>query len=173
MRCTNPSRGRARRDEDEYDENTDGLDRPPVRLPPSPKKDGAECRVWCVEEYPDLLRLLCVLCELGVGDARRRTYPADETVVDLPSNQPIVLVWCSGSWLQVQLWTLGSGRDEVFGLKDACVFRRGIVVGRYAEGGFEMLLRNNAPDYLSLRPFFFGFLVWQLKKGKETMQVSH
>jgi hypothetical protein len=64
--------------------------------------------------------------------------------------------------------------DEVFGLKDACVFRRGIVVGRYAEeGGFEMLLRNNAPDYLSLRPFFFGFLVWQLKRGKETMQVSH
>lgn len=54
MRWTNPWRGRARRDEDEYDENTDGLDRPPVRPPPSPlsppKKDGAEFRVWCVEE---------------------------------------------------------------------------------------------------------------------------
>lgn len=85
----NPWRGRARRDEDENDENTDGLDRPP---PSPPKKDGAEFRVWCVEEWPDLLRLLCVLCELGVGDDRRRVYPADETVLDLPSNQPIVLV---------------------------------------------------------------------------------
>lgn len=39
-----------------------------------------------------MLRLLCVLCELGVGDDRRRTYPPDETALDLPSNQPIVLV---------------------------------------------------------------------------------
>lgn len=39
-----------------------------------------------------MLRLLCVLCELGVGDDRRRVYPADETELDLPSNQPIVLV---------------------------------------------------------------------------------
>lgn len=95
MRWTNPSRGRARRDEDENDENTDGLDRPPVRLPPNPpKKDGGELRVWWVEwpDLLDLLRLLCVLCELGVGDDRRRTYPPDETALDLPSNQPIVLV---------------------------------------------------------------------------------
>lgn len=39
-----------------------------------------------------MLRLLCVLCELGVGDDRRRTYPPDETALDVPSNQPIVLV---------------------------------------------------------------------------------
>lgn len=39
-----------------------------------------------------MLRLLCVLCELGVGDDRRRAYPPDETALDLPSNQPIVLV---------------------------------------------------------------------------------
>lgn len=39
-----------------------------------------------------MLRLLCVLCELGVGEDRRRTYPEDETALDLPSNQPIVLV---------------------------------------------------------------------------------
>lgn len=39
-----------------------------------------------------LLCVLCVLCELGVGDDRRRTYPPDETALDLPSNQPIVLV---------------------------------------------------------------------------------
>lgn len=32
------------------------------------------------------------------------------------------------------------------------------MVGWYTEeGGFEMLLRNNAPDYL-FEPFFFGFL---------------
>lgn len=49
MRCTNPSRGRARRD-DENEEKTDGLDRPPLRVPPvPPKNDGAECRECWVE----------------------------------------------------------------------------------------------------------------------------
>jgi hypothetical protein len=78
IRCTKPSRGRARRDEDENDEKTDGLDRPPVRLPPRPppsppKKDGAECREWWVEkpdlcvEYPDFE---CV-GDRRVGDRRR------------------------------------------------------------------------------------------------------
>lgn len=55
IRWTKPSRGRARREEDEKDEKTDlvGLDRPLTdRLPPSAprlKKDGAECREWWVE----------------------------------------------------------------------------------------------------------------------------
>lgn len=40
-----PARGRARRDEDEKDEKTDGLDRP-YRLPPRLKMDGAEWREW-------------------------------------------------------------------------------------------------------------------------------
>lgn len=49
MRWTNPSRGRARRDDEEKDEKTDGLDRPPPPPPPPRprlKKDGAECREW-------------------------------------------------------------------------------------------------------------------------------
>lgn len=48
MRWTKPSRGRGRRDEEEKDEKTDGLDRPPLpRL--MLKTDGAECREWLVE----------------------------------------------------------------------------------------------------------------------------
>jgi hypothetical protein len=46
MRCTKPSRGRARREEDEKAENIEaaGLERPPLR--PRLKIEGAECREW-------------------------------------------------------------------------------------------------------------------------------
>lgn len=50
MRWTKPSRGRARRDEDENDEKTDGLEERPVVPRPRLKIEGAECRPWWVEE---------------------------------------------------------------------------------------------------------------------------
>jgi hypothetical protein len=50
MRWTKPSRGRARRDEDEKVENTDGLEERPVVARPRLKIEGAECRPWWVEE---------------------------------------------------------------------------------------------------------------------------
>lgn len=72
MRWTKPSRGRARRDEDEKLEKTDGLEERPVVERPRLKMEGAECRAWWVEkplwleeeEWPLWLR---------VGEPRRRT----------------------------------------------------------------------------------------------------